>query len=151
MNNLINRRKKQRFEPKVKTIAEFEKSKHGLITDISMHGLAFKYYDFGFERKGNTRAFLQVTVSHYDDFIVENLPCKIVNDFSLLPEVEEFSIEMRKCCLQFDELAPNQKAHLEYFINNFTAENSGTTTSKEKLSREQEPLVSRFISTVDNN
>ena len=128
MNNLTNRRKNLRFQPKVKTVAEFQNSKHGLITDISLNGLAFKYYDFGFGRKMKTKDPQQVTVSHYDDLIVENLPCKIVNDFSVLQESKEFSINMRKCCLQFDDLAPNQKAHLEYFITNFTAENIDATT-----------------------
>ena len=125
MNTLINRRERPRFQPKVKTVAEFGNSKHGLITDISMDGFAFKYYDFGFDNEINTKDTLIVTLSHSYYFIVENLPCKIVNDFSLLPEAEKFSIEMRKCCLQFDELAPNQKAHLEYFINNFTTTGKG--------------------------
>lgn len=130
MNKSIDRRGNPRFRPKFNTIVECHDSKRGLVTDISREGLAFKYYDFGFESKKNTNAPLQVTVFHDDDFMVENLQCKIVNDCRLLPRAKKILKKMRKCCLKFDELASNQKAHLEYFINNCTAGNIDSTTAK---------------------
>jgi hypothetical protein len=117
----MDRRKNPRFQPAVSAVVECHDAKHGLMVDISLDGLAFKYYDFGFERKRNVTYPLQVTLSLANDFIVQNVPCKIVNDLSILQDFEEDSIELRQCSLQFEKLAANQKKHLEYFIKNFTS------------------------------
>jgi hypothetical protein len=119
MTKRIERRKRPRFKPILSTVAECQGARNGIIADISMDGLSFNYYNFGFQEKKRPRdKSLQVSVSHFDYTMVENLPCKIVNDLALRQSQKNRLITIRKCCLQFGALAPSQKEQLEYFIHN---------------------------------
>ena len=104
------------------------------IVDISLSGFSFRYSDSRFmdsDRSGE--AFLyhdhRTRLDHFskfDIFLVDSgiyldqIPCKIVSSFEIDENQTSNSVNMRRCCLQFDELLPAQISDLEYFIQNCT-------------------------------
>ena len=118
MNNVIERRKLPRLEIKDRAAAVMSDSRFGIILDISKGGLSFRYIESPEETE--TISARQVSITH-DDFILTDMPCKIVKDRYPIEEYSSLSsLTMYRCCLQFGELAPNHKSHLDYFIANFT-------------------------------
>ena len=140
MSNIISRRSHKRFKAKDGAFAVLyqDSSKLAQILDISMAGFSFRYSDSRFidnDRSG--QAFLYhddrlklKDFSNFDIFLVDSgiyldrIPCKIVSDFELEELDSPNSFSMRRCSIQFDDLAPSQISDLEYFILNCTLGNT---------------------------
>jgi len=136
MNKKISRRSYKRFKVKDGTFAVLcqDSSKLAHIIDISPAGFSFRYSDSQFldnDRSG--LAFLYHDdrqrlkgYSHFDIFLVDSgiyldqIPCKIVSNFELEELDSPNSVSMRRCCIEFDDLAPEKISDLEYFINHCT-------------------------------
>jgi len=136
MSKIISRRSHKRFKVKEGAFAVLyqDSSKLAQIIDISPAGFSFRYSDSQFidnDRSG--QAFLfhddrqQLTdFSNFDIFLVDSgiyldrMPCKIVSNFEVEEPESHNLVSMRRCCIQFDELVPEQISDLEYFINNCT-------------------------------
>jgi hypothetical protein len=136
MNDIISRRSHKRFKVKDGAFAVLyqDSSKLAQILDISMAGFSFRYSDSQFidnDRSGHA-FFYQVDrrqlqdFSNFDIFLVDSgiyidrIPCKVVSNFELEELDSPNSVNMRRCCIQFDELVPEQISDLEYFIQNCT-------------------------------
>ena len=136
MNKIISRRSHKRFKVKDGTFAVLyqDSSKLAHIIDISPAGFSFRYSDSQFldnDRSG--QAFLYhddgqrlKSYSHFDIFLVDSgiyldqIPCKIVSNFEMEELDSPNSVSMRRCCIEFDDLAPEKISDLEYFINHCT-------------------------------
>lgn len=91
----------------------------GLIQNISKGGLAYRYITNGDTSTGLYKLDIFITNK---DFYLKNIPFKTV---AAIDEVTEFpysSILMKKRCIQFDRLDPDQEQMLDYFILNHTIE-----------------------------
>ena len=136
MNEKIARRSHKRYKVKDGTFAVLyeNSSKLAPIIDISAAGFSFRYSDSQFidnDRDGkaffyqNCKSQLE-HFSTFDIFLVDSgiyldrLPCKIVSNFELDEMESTNSIPMRRCCVQFEELASEQISDLESFIKNCT-------------------------------
>ena len=136
MNKLISRRSHKRYKVKDGAFAVLyqDSSKLAQIIDISPAGFSFRYSDSQFidnDRSG--QAFLfndarrQLTdLSNFDIFLVDSgiyldrMPCKIVSNVEVEEPESQNLVSMRRCCIQFDGLVPEQISDLEYFIDNCT-------------------------------
>ena len=136
MNDIISRRSHKRFKVKDGAFAVLyqDSSKLAQIIDISPAGFSFRYSDSQFidnDRSG--QAFLYhddrrqlKDYSDFDIFLVDSgiyldrIPCKIVSNFELEDLDSSNSVSMRRCCIEFDELVPEQISDLEFFINHCT-------------------------------
>ena len=136
MSKIISRRSHKRFKVKDGAFAVLyqDSSKLAQILDISPAGFSFCYSDSQFfdnDRSG--QAFLYhdecqriKDLSNFDIFLVDSgiyldrIPCKIVSNFVLEDSGSPNSVTMRRCCIQFDALLPQQISDLEYFINHCT-------------------------------
>ena len=136
MNIITSRRSHKRFKVKDGAFAVLyqDSSKLAQIIDISPAGFSFRYSDSQFidnDRSGHA-FFYQVDrrqlqdFSNFDIFLVDSgiyidrIPCKVVSNFELEELDSPNSVNMRRCCIQFDELVPEQISDLEYFIQNCT-------------------------------
>jgi hypothetical protein len=136
MSKIISRRSHKRFKVKDGAFAVLYQgsSKLAQIIDISPTGFSFRYSDSQFldnDRSG--QAFLfhgdrqkLKYFSNFDIFLVDSgiyldqIPCKIVSNFEVEEPDSPNSVSMRRCCIQFDELVPEQISDLEYFLKNCT-------------------------------
>jgi len=138
MGKTITRRSHKRFKVKDGAFAVLyqDSSKLAKIIDISPTGFSFCYSDSQFldnDRSGQAYLYHDdrqqlKDFSNFDIFLVDSgiyldrIPCKIVSNFEVeeLDSANSNSVSMRRCCIQFDELVPEQISDLEYFINNCT-------------------------------
>jgi hypothetical protein len=119
----IERRKQTRLQVKERAAAILDDSRIGIILDISKEGLSFRYVASPKEIETSTSP-KRVSITH-DDFTLTDIPCTIVNDRHLMENYSNLSsLNMYRCCLQFDEMAPNHKSHLDYFLANFTEQSA---------------------------
>ncbi|MBW2431393.1 MAG: hypothetical protein JRF56_20745 [Deltaproteobacteria bacterium] len=138
MSKIISRRSHKRFKAKDGAFAVLyqNSSKLAQIIDISMAGFSFRYSDSQFiDNDRDGQAFLYhdhrqrlEDFSNFDIFLVDSgiyldqIPCKIVSNFDLEELDDPNSIPMKRCCIQFDELVPDQISDLAYFIKNCTSD-----------------------------
>ena len=120
-NDLAERRKFKRYLAKERAFAVLgpDFKKFGQIIDISRDGLSYRYIAEGARDHllGNS---LEVDIFFGgEDFYLERLSLIPISDSA---ERKGFSVRsiMRRQCLQFDELMPNQVPLLEYFIQKYT-------------------------------
>ena len=124
--DLIDLRKHKRFKVKDGAFVDFNKPrffklgkprliKFGAIINISEGGLAVQYID---ERMWSN-SFKEFSISVlYEDFRVEKIPFKTISDFKIA--VLNYSMKIRKRCIQFGKLTLAQKLKLDHFIQNYT-------------------------------
>ena len=93
-------------------------SKVGKIYDISLNGLAFKYFA---EKRSNE------TFTHVDIFLSTNgfhlpdLPCTVVYDEK--DSISQSNVVLAyRCGLKFEPLKEEQQNKLEFFLDNFITE-----------------------------
>jgi len=136
MSKPISRRTQKRYKVKDGSFAVLyhHSSKLGQIIDISIAGFSFRYTDSPFidnDRDGKAffyhdhrQQFEDFTT--FDIFLVDSgiyvnrIPCKVVSDFEIDEPGSSNSIFMKRCCIQFDELVPEQILDLADFIENCT-------------------------------
>ena len=90
-------------------------SKLGRVIDISRGGLAFRYVSVGERLKEALELDL---LSHHHDFSLNNIPVKIISNLEIGNEKPFSSTTLRRVGVQFEELTPEQRSKLEYFIQN---------------------------------
>ena len=116
-----NRRKHPRFLVKEGAFAVMKPGYKylGQIKNISRGGLAYRH--IADKRPENGLYKIDIFLSN-KEFYLENIPFKTV---SVLDEATEFpysSVMMKRRCIQFGDLDPEQKQMLDYFIMNHTLE-----------------------------
>lgn len=88
--------------------------KVGVLGDISIDGLAFRYV-------GNGEALIGSYVELFmaeGDFYLGNLPIDIVSNIELVRDMFSNSDEaLRRCSVKFKKLTPQQRANLQAFID----------------------------------
>ena len=92
-------------------------SKLGQIKDISEIGLSFRYID---SAEAHTDASELKIILGSGGLCVDKVPFKKVSDFEIKSEFSFSSIRMRQIGLEFGELSPTQRVHLNNFIQNHT-------------------------------
>lgn len=122
MGKQKERRKYPRFQVEDVAVAILGKSKCGIITDISKGGLAFRYIGFDQEDEEFFTGSLEVaTFSDVADFSLIDVPCAITRKQTTQSEYYLSTLSMKKCCIQFGNLTPEQQSQLEYFIDLFAS------------------------------
>lgn len=138
MSKTISRRIHTRYKVKDGAFAVLyqNSSKLGQIIDISMAGFSFRYSDSQYmDNDRDGKAFFYhdhqgrlENLTAFDIFLVDSgiyidrIPCKIISNFEIDEQESSNSISMKRCCIQFDELVPEQISDLAYFIENCTVE-----------------------------
>jgi hypothetical protein len=115
----VERRQMKRFKVAEGAFAALvnQGSKLGQIRDISKMGLSFRYIDSQ-EAPEDARELKIILGS--GGLCVDEVPFKKVTDFEIKSEFSFSSIKMRQIGLQFGELSPSQRIHLDNFIQNHT-------------------------------
>lgn len=117
--NFDERRKFKRFQVKepVFVLLGPDFTEIGQVIDISRDGLSFRYINGGKPQKDSFEIDIMFGEA---GFYLERLSLVPVSDCA---EKQGFSLRplMRRRCVQFGDLVPNQISQLEYFIRNFTA------------------------------
>jgi len=93
----------------------------GLVTDISMSGLSFRYLDLKISNREEPECpscELKISWNAKKEFYINRVPCKIVSDHPMA--VKEFFsyVPMNRCSVSFGEMNPDQISQLKYFIEN---------------------------------
>jgi hypothetical protein len=138
MRKMTSRRTHKRYNVKDGAFAVLfqNSSKLGQIIDISVAGFSFRYSDSQFiDNDRDGQAFLyhdnrkqMEGFSKFDIFLVDSgiyldkIPCKIISDFEIDDQDSPYSIPTKRCCIQFDELVPEQITDLKFFIKNCTSD-----------------------------
>ena len=118
----VERRKHKRFQAPENALVVFRPRaiKVGLIIDISMGGLTFRYTDM--DREEPSKESFELDIILLDsDFRLEKVPFKSQRDVEIhrVP-VGPKTMTMRQCTVQFGELTQNQIFQLERFIKDHT-------------------------------
>ncbi len=95
----------------------------GKVKDISMGGLSFEYI---YDEDSNWVHSNRNIVLWVNDFNMSKIPCRVVYNIPIgIPsEYDSLTIQFipRRCGVQFETLAENQRAQLEFFLKNYTKE-----------------------------
>ena len=90
----------------------------GRLIDISIEGLTLDYIT---SRKPEIQPTkLEIFVNN-SPFRLYEIPCKTITDFATF-EAHDGSLSKRRRGIQFGKLTSTQRAQLEYFIQNHTAD-----------------------------
>jgi c-di-GMP-binding flagellar brake protein YcgR len=118
-NKLVEHRKHQRFQaPKgvfVGVGPDFVKV--GPLRDLSLDGLAFRYVGDEIVLNGS---YVDMFMTE-GDFYLGKLLIEIVSDIEVVKKTPSDSKTLRRCCVKFKKLTPEQKAKLQEFIDNCSA------------------------------
>jgi hypothetical protein len=83
---------------------------------MSTKGLAFRYVDREELPNGTDMDIFMIGNS----FRLGKVPVKTIADVEVVQGTPYYSITIRRCGVQFEELTPEQKFELESFIQNHT-------------------------------
>lgn len=122
MERQTDRRKYPRFKVRDNLAAKMQndRSKLGIITDISRGGLAFRYIEFDKHEIDLKEQVELAIICSTDNFYWHDVPCEIIMDGHSPPEYSFSSLSMRKCHVQFDEMTSDQIFQMEDFIVKYT-------------------------------
>lgn len=114
----VERRENERFhlQKRAHVVLRPHYTELGQLEDISMNGLAFRYFAMG--EPSNESLELDI-YSMDDDSYVKRIPFKTVSD-SETGEVCFGCVTTRRYSVQFGKLTDNQISQLEHFIQNHT-------------------------------
>jgi hypothetical protein len=90
--------------------------KVGRLRDVSMDGLAFRYFGNGEASKGS---YVDVFMTE-GDFYLGKVPIKIISDVDVVEKTSPDSKTLRQCHVRFEKLTPPQRAKLKEFIEKHT-------------------------------
>jgi hypothetical protein len=118
-NEGVERRKHNRFHAKDGTFAVLgsPSGKIGQVMDVSMGGLSFSYV--AGEDQPNRSYELSILLAEHS-FHLTKIPFETIWD-QAVRQVPTSSLRMRRCGVQFGELAHNQESQLAYFVRHHTA------------------------------
>ena len=122
MEEQTDRRKHPRFKVRdsLAAIIQNDRSKIGIIADISQGGLAFRYIQSDKHEIVLKEQVKLSIICSSDNFHCHDVPCEIIMDGHSPPEYSFSLIPMRKCHVQFDEMTPDQISHMEDVIAKYT-------------------------------
>jgi len=114
----VERRKHKRYEVDngALVLLGWYYEKVGRIIDISMGGLAFRYVPHGEEQEESD---LTIVLSE-TNFYLDEVPTRTISDFELADKIPATSTTARRRGVQFMSPTDNQKAQIDFFINNYT-------------------------------
>jgi hypothetical protein len=114
----VERRKHRRFRVQEGAYVILSPSDTGAgrLKNISMGGLMFEYVSVKAPSINATELEIFVTDSL---FRLHQIPCQSVWDLPIYKS-PTFSLQKRRCGVQFGDLSPHQLSRLEYFIQNHT-------------------------------
>jgi len=117
-NELVDRRNTKRFRIKEGSFAALlpHSNKLGQIADLSKGGLSFLYLDMG--EGSNESSELDIYVAG-DDFYLSKLAVKTVSDIRIPNKIPINPVVMRRCGVQFGDLAPEQTSSLDLFVQTY--------------------------------
>ena len=131
----VERRKHKRFKVENSAFVGLgpRYEKVGRIIDISMGGLAFRYFGSR-EANGSCLAvFFTETNFHLDE-----VQTKTISDFEIADKLPSSSITAKRCGVQFMSPTEKQRSHIEFFIKNYaTDETEATDLSVESIFKER--------------
>ena len=116
-----DRRKVPRYHVEESAIIIYDQATDreiGVVTDISLKGLAFEYFDVGAPIPG--KGELNLLVWDYD-FYIRKLPYRIVSNF-LIQTREHTPIPIARCSVEFYDLSSEKQEELQSFIKFFSGE-----------------------------
>ena len=115
---IVERRKHKRFRTPKGLFAVLKPgySKVGSVVDMSTKGLAFRYVDREELPNGTDMDIFMIG----NGFRLGKVPVKTIADVEVVQGTPYYSITIRRCGVQFEELPPEQKCELESFIQNHT-------------------------------
>lgn len=102
------------FQVKYGVVPIPKSSKLGRIIDISRGGFAFRYFD---SNALLDKVFELDILFEDDDFSLEKIPCRVIDDRSIADNQIGKPSNMRRCSVKFGKLMPHQISQLEYFIH----------------------------------
>lgn len=118
-----DRRKHQRIPIKTGVFAVIgpKSTQKCIVLDISLGGLAFRYYE-GAEKLvkevGDDKLGTIEITAVGKDFHLSNIPFKSIYDYELESEIPFDSLKIRKRGVGFGNMTPQQKSKLKGFIAN---------------------------------
>jgi len=114
---LTNRRQHERFRINGRAFIYYEAPtpKIAEIIDISTDGVAFSYV--GRAEPVNQNLSLEVILPDSTRFM-EKLPCKTISDCQIDSATDQ-GLGTRRCSVQFENLADDQRGKIECFINDY--------------------------------
>lgn len=93
----------------------------GQLVDIGKDGLALHYL----ENPEKSKEYTELGIySYHIDFALENIQFKTVSNTEIVSNIPFSSIKIRRLCLHFENLMPEQESQLEYFLRNYTFGNA---------------------------
>lgn len=108
-------REHQRFKAAHRALVLIDTGPESLpyhIMDISESGLSFRYLGQKLKRS----EVKEISLYHDFDLIVKNIPVRAVSDHRL----QDNLVPVRRGSVAFKDLNPEQRSHLERFIQNYT-------------------------------
>ena len=119
MKQPIERRKHKRFQVPADACVALRSHyvEVGQVIDIGMGGLAFRFVP----REGwpNKAAKLDLFMANRS-YCLCKVQFKTISEFKITDEDQSCGITMKRGSVKFGKLTPNQRSHLEYFIENHT-------------------------------
>ncbi len=123
--SILEKRRRNRFKVRGGAFASV-KSDHyttGPIRDISRDGFAFEYTS---KEKEQHHGPLEVEIFYAGSGDhLRGIPSKTISDLKTEDKALYYNLEIRRCCVQFCELADDQISHLENFIQKYVDRRSG--------------------------
>jgi hypothetical protein len=92
-----------------------------MIIDINRKGLSFRYFHDATHVQDDSQKILTVSIFNQDGFSLQHIPCRVINDDSMLSEYTFSLVKMYKCTLIFGELTAEQQSQLDFFLTHFTS------------------------------
>jgi hypothetical protein len=114
----VERRKHKRFPVTKDAFVAVRPAylKLGRVTDIGPGGLTFRY--IAGEHPSDLSSQLDIFLAS-QDFYLDKVPFRTISDFHI-DGIPFSSVKIRRTGVQFGDLTPDQKAHLEDFIQDHT-------------------------------
>lgn len=120
MKKQPDHREQPRYHVRTGVGAALDKSILGTIISINNDGFTLSCFDARSEDEKYQPDPLQLSIAHEDEFLLENIPCKIVGEDC--PRSHTFSgpVTINQYHVEFAQLTSEQKSRLEYFLDYFT-------------------------------
>ena len=117
-NQRVDRRRHKRFQAPQGVFVGVgpDLDSIGLLRDISMDGLSFRYVGNGEVLNGS---YVELFMTE-GDFYLGNVPIDIVSNIELLGEIFSSSETLRRCSVKFKKLTSYQMAKLQEFVDKHT-------------------------------
>lgn len=117
-DSFADRRKCKRYRVKDGAYT-INSTKTGMIVDISMDGLSFRYVDR--KRWPSSSPELDIVLGDYD-FFLSRIPYEVVTDTITTHDIPDITFIVKRCGVKFGDLSNIQQMKLQKFIEYNTFE-----------------------------